>query len=377
MSEDDGTINRINISYPTGGSFLTSETSKTGAIKITLPNSWSDSMLRVNINVSEYSDEKSFELTVGGLDSSDDGGQWKNTFASLTPDSRQIIDLSARFGHDSEKTCIFIGEVDSSWSYPQIIVTEFEAKNEKVSNYGWYEGWKVEFVTEFDTIDSTVEFPTVWHTSNDGPGSGLDADTLDTIQGEQFTRRDGFDHANTVHINSANNEIKFTSNTFTIDVPSDFVLKDSTESVQNLIWRDQSAGKLYFGTNTAAPVTREDMYTNGGFKYWNADDVVTSTLLTQTGSGTWDMLEYQSALFTASGSTTVTISNASSTPVGTSFNLIVVDAAGASITITASPTPKYPNGVVPFLNGISGQYLVLSFVHVGSGQLLAAGANLA
>ena len=98
--------------------------------------------------------------------------------------------------------------------------------------------------------------------------------------------------------------------------------------------------------------------------------LATGSVGTSTGSITWNVLSTQTQVVTASGATTVTISNASSTPVGTGFTLVVIDAASASLTISASPTPKYVDATAPTLNGTAGEYLILGLCHVGSGQLL-------
>ena len=103
--------------------------------------------------------------------------------------------------------------------------------------------------------------------------------------------------------------------------------------------------------------------------------LATGSVGTSTGSTTWNVLSTQTQIVTASGATTVTINNASSTPVGTGFTLIVIDAASASLTISASPTPKYYNGEAPTLNGTSGEYLIVGLLHVGSGQLLITSAT--
>jgi hypothetical protein len=97
---------------------------------------------------------------------------------------------------------------------------------------------------------------------------------------------------------------------------------------------------------------------------------------TSTGSTAWNVSSTQTQVVTASGATTVTINNASSTPVGTGFTLIVIDAASASLTISASPTPKYVGAAAPALNGTSGEYLVIGLCHVGSGQLLVTSATV-
>jgi len=107
-----------------------------------------------------------------------------------------------------------------------------------------------------------------------------------------------------------------------------------------------------------------------------AGGIAAGSIRTATGSTTWDVSTHQSLKVTASGSTTVTISNASSTPIGAGFTLIVQDASSASLTLSASPTPKYAGGVAPSLNGTAGEYLIVGLIHVGSGQLLVSYVSL-
>jgi hypothetical protein len=82
------------------------------------------------------------------------------------------------------------------------------------------------------------------------------------------------------------------------------------------------------------------------------------------------------AIITASGATTVTISNAASLPVGAGLTLIVNDAAGASLTITGATGIKYPAATAPTLSGSSGPVLVVSFIHTGGGNLIASNVTV-
>ena len=48
---------------------------------------------------------------------------------------------------------------------------------------------------DFQFTPDGVNFYSVWHANNDGSGSGLDADTVDGIQGSSFLRSDAADTA--------------------------------------------------------------------------------------------------------------------------------------------------------------------------------------
>ena len=98
-----------------------------------------------------------------------------------------------------------------------------------------------------------------WANSDDGPGSGLDADTVDGLTSNTFVRRDG--------VNSGYTDIR-TDDT-------DFIVRDSTDPMTNFIWRDHSENALYLGTSNAVATLRSslDMNNNGITNInWGASD---------------------------------------------------------------------------------------------------------
>ena len=60
--------------------------------------------------------------------------------------------------------------------------------------------------TDFSAVP-TVGGSAIWHAGNDGAGSGLDADTLDGVQGSAFAQLSGATFTDTVTINSAGTNI--------------------------------------------------------------------------------------------------------------------------------------------------------------------------
>lgn len=142
------------------------------------------------------------------------------------------------------------------------------------------------------------------------------------------------------------------------------VADNSEINLANYIQNGQSTN-VGLGTSTANSL----LQLQGG--------IATGSVVTGTGNTTFNLSTHQTAIVTATaGNTNVTISNTSPIPNGAGFALIVADTASSTLTINASPTPKYPNATAPTLNGTAGEYLLVGFVHVGSGQLIATSSTV-
>jgi hypothetical protein len=144
----DPTYTRI--STPGGGSYVTTASTVNGAIRILLPTQGSAMMMTCTIKVYEYSTNKSFTITVGGHR---DSANWYNEFCYMDGGENRG-ELTVRFGVDSGKDCIYIGETNSSWSYPQVFVTDVELGYTGY-NANWTKGWSVGFVTSFASVTRT------------------------------------------------------------------------------------------------------------------------------------------------------------------------------------------------------------------------------
>ena len=99
----------------------------------------------------------------------------------------------------------------------------------------------------------------------------------------------------------------------------------------------------------------------------------------QSGSQTWSTNEKQTAIYTASGTTQITLSGHTGLSAGTGLTLIIIDAQGASLNSTpidvgSGQTIKYAAGTPPTISGASGtgQVLVVSLLSLGSGNMLAS-----
>jgi hypothetical protein len=174
---DGGSSRIVN---PSGAYYQTGASTVTGAWKIKLPTAKNNSstMLRMTIKLYQYTTGQSITWDVGGYNYS--GGNWYNIFAWQTSDTINSA-YTVRFGYDGTGDCIWIGETNSSWSYPQIMVTDVQIG---YSGYdaAWATGWTLTNVTSFDTVEQSRTSSVIWGSNNDGTGSGLDADLWDGYQ---------------------------------------------------------------------------------------------------------------------------------------------------------------------------------------------------
>ena len=135
---------------PEGAVYTTSTSTVTGAFKIKLPTRKNNSstMMRMTVKIYQYNTGNSYTIELGGYNYA--GGNWYNIFAHQVSDAG--VQLTVRFGYDSTGDCIWIGETNSSWSYPQVYVTEFQSGYSSIDS-DWATGWSITPVTSFDTVE--------------------------------------------------------------------------------------------------------------------------------------------------------------------------------------------------------------------------------
>ena len=147
---------------PGGAYYVTSTSTVTGAIKIRLPRLKVNCMMRMTVKIYQYNTGQSATIECGGYDYAGDG-IWRNIFAYQNSDI--FGDVNVRFGNDGTYDCIWIGETSSTWSYPQVFVTDFQAGYNNYTS-DWGTGWNISYVTSFNTVtDTRVAYKTL-NTSN-------------------------------------------------------------------------------------------------------------------------------------------------------------------------------------------------------------------
>lgn len=158
-----GTSDKTYIAFPQGGGYRANTSSVTGYLKITLPVTWTNTMMSFKVTIYEYRDNLSCTYYLSGYNDIGNGGTWTRVSAySLSKsNSRTISDRIVRFGHDGSKCAIYIGENNSSWSYPQIQISDITVGHNNSNYTKWASGWSVEFTTTLGNITATVTKPCV------------------------------------------------------------------------------------------------------------------------------------------------------------------------------------------------------------------------
>lgn len=145
------------ITNPGGGAYTASPASVTGAIAVTLPVGATNTMVKMTIKVYEWVTNESFDVVCGGYVYST-GNTWANApFAYIVGNPSVDRRLTVRFGYTAGgKMVVYIGELASTWSYPQIFVTDVQLgyTGQAVT---WTTGWSIGFQSSaFENVTATI-----------------------------------------------------------------------------------------------------------------------------------------------------------------------------------------------------------------------------
>lgn len=142
---------------PAGAIYTTQTSSVTGAIAVTLPVGMLNTMIRMTIRVYEYVTNESFDIYCGGY-TYNVGNTWTNNpFAYIVGNPSIDRRFAVRFGYTAGgKAVVYIGELASTWSYPQVFVTDLQCgySGQAVT---YTTGWTIGFQpTAFENVTATI-----------------------------------------------------------------------------------------------------------------------------------------------------------------------------------------------------------------------------
>lgn len=128
----------LTITRPVGASLNSVAT--VGIIKVILPTSWSNTMMKFTVDVFHFSSDKSFSLTVAGYNYGPTS-QWLNTSVSLT--GSIAANNRVRFGHDGSACVVYVGDIGTAWALSNTVVRDFQAGFQGVEANRWDDGWDI------------------------------------------------------------------------------------------------------------------------------------------------------------------------------------------------------------------------------------------
>lgn len=143
---------------PRNGVYVTQTSVVTGAIKITYPVGYTNTMHTVKARVYNYNANTSFTVTFGGYNyTGDPTPYWVNTFAYIEGESGVDRNYTVRFGFDGSVMTVYIGELASTWDYPQVFIEEVGLGFSGVSSTWANTSWTVGFESSaFANVTSTI-----------------------------------------------------------------------------------------------------------------------------------------------------------------------------------------------------------------------------
>ena len=160
------------IRAPAGGVFVTTAGTLTGALKIKLPQLSSSTMIRFTVDIHEYLAGYSCSIELAGYNHS---SGWINVTARVIGGSN--VEYPVRFGRDADKNCIWVGNSNETWSYPQVRVRDVFLGYSNYSAAQWSSGWAISFDTTALTAGSAA--------------NQYSAQVLDTLPGADWAKTSG------------------------------------------------------------------------------------------------------------------------------------------------------------------------------------------
>lgn len=147
------------IAFPDGGSYTTQTSTKTGYLRITLPQRRSNTMLKFKVSIYNYSSNTSCEYTINGYNYYD--GTWNQCTAYSVGYNGDLSksNLPVYYGETASNSVIYIGDVATTWSYPQIQIHDVVVGFQNYSYNQWCCNWNIDFVTALENITASVEKP--------------------------------------------------------------------------------------------------------------------------------------------------------------------------------------------------------------------------
>jgi hypothetical protein len=138
------------LSFVPGGQYLGGGV-VTGAFKIKFPVNKTSTYLTMDIRIMDQFGQLSIQVS-----GANQNPTWQYTTAFCSLQNSINPSPTVRFGYDGTSACIWIGDVSSTWTFPQVWI-------DKVTlglfgyNSSWLSPWAISLVNSFDTVDAVKD----------------------------------------------------------------------------------------------------------------------------------------------------------------------------------------------------------------------------
>lgn len=131
------------IAFPGGGTF-SNVGNVSGAFKITLPQSWTDTRLKFIVDIFEEDTGLTSSILISGVNVSGTT-EWTDTQASIIAGDKT---LRVRWGHDGLNVFVLIGSITDTFISPHVRVRDWTGHGGASFSYvNWVTGWLIAAIT--------------------------------------------------------------------------------------------------------------------------------------------------------------------------------------------------------------------------------------
>lgn len=141
LNYQDGNV--VNLPIVGGGQFSVSSGNQVGAIRILLPQAWTNTMLRFEVQVYNYAVGAVQTYVIGGYTAT--SGRWLNQSAQVVGGSE--FTQPVRFGYRNGKAAIWIGDPGTVWEFPRVVISNVIVAHVAFSVADWQTGWDISLDT--------------------------------------------------------------------------------------------------------------------------------------------------------------------------------------------------------------------------------------
>jgi hypothetical protein len=221
------------IPRPSNASYKTTTATLTGALTVRLPGATPSDMMSFWIDVMDYAgnpEGESVSIYVYGYAYTTSSPFWTNVGALILSD-RTDRDYNVRFGYDGTNHVVCVGETTSTWSYPQVIVRDFQAGYDALATT-FDDGWSITFLTTLPSIGQTASnnYPVAKDSGLLNGFASATATTANTI-----VRRDANGYIYGVYFNSSRGNETSTAASYIYDTGDGWLRKKTLANAQTEI----------------------------------------------------------------------------------------------------------------------------------------------
>jgi len=147
--------NATTVIHAPDGAAYNANSNVVGAIKIRLPQTWTRTMLSMKVRIFDYAVNQTCEYLISGYtyDAGVSSG-WVNCSVGTTGSNE--ISHTVRFGHDGTACCIFIGEINTTFSHPKVNVVDVSVGHSNYAISQWASGWTISQVQATSNVSQTI-----------------------------------------------------------------------------------------------------------------------------------------------------------------------------------------------------------------------------